>query len=70
MHWIKKLLLTDKPLWIRIWLYTALLAIFYYVIKSEFHLALHKSSEADLIIMAYGSGSVGLLLLIYGFDWK
>ncbi|HBH25711.1 MAG TPA: hypothetical protein DDY13_20130 [Cytophagales bacterium] len=69
MNWLKKIFLFDKPVLIRVWQLTAILAVLYYIIKSEFNLAFHQSNELDLITLAYGAGSLAILLMIYGFDW-
>ncbi len=65
----KKLLFLDKSWPMRIWMWSAVLCLLYYLIKFELpgNVAM---SEWDLYIVAYGMGSLAIYLLIFGFDWS
>jgi len=63
-----KISLEGKPKLVRIWLLTARLSVLYYLIKNYF-VPEQIEMLPDFAIFAYGAGSLGILLLIYGFDW-
>ena len=65
----KYLFLKHKPWWVKLWFFSGLAALLYYLLKSYFT-EMTKLNTADAIIMGYGMFSLALFVLIYGFNWK
>lgn len=64
-----KILFSDRPLWVRIWIISGILCAAFYIAKSSFFPA-KAQTELDMYIATFGLGSIALYVLIYGFDWK
>jgi hypothetical protein len=64
----KKITFAHRPLWVRIWIFSGVLAILYYIIVSNTYPA-GRLTVRDMAILAYGMGSLALYLLIYEFKW-
>lgn len=65
----KKITFAHRPLWVRIWIFSSLMAMTYYVIVSNIN-PVGRLTVKDISILAYGMGSLALYLLIYEFKWK
>ena len=64
----KKLFFLNVSWPIRIWMWSAVICIFFYLVKFTF-VANPIPTELDMILMAYGLGSIAVYVLIFGFDW-
>lgn len=53
----------------KLWLWSAMACVAYLLVKS-YIVPPSATNITDLILMAYGAGSLALYLLIYGFDWS
>lgn len=62
-------LFMDKPPLVRIWMWSAILCLIYYLFVA-LTTNQYVQNEWDIYIMAYGLGSTAMYVLIYGFDWK
>ncbi|MDZ7608764.1 MAG: hypothetical protein U5K79_24980 [Cyclobacteriaceae bacterium] len=69
IKFLKQFLFPGKPLAIKIWLWSAMACVAFLLVKSFFAPA-SASNVSDLILMAYGAGSLGFYLLVFGFDWS
>ena len=67
-HW-KKLLFLHKSWIIRIWMWSAIGCVIFYLIKFSI-IENAVPSLVDMSLMAYGIGSLAIYVLIYGFDWS
>ena len=65
----KKLLFLNKPLPIRLWMWSAAGCVIFYLLKFSF-VEKVEASEIDMILMAYGIGSIAIFVLIFEFDWS
>jgi hypothetical protein len=65
----KNWILWHRPLPVRLWMWTAILALGYSVAK-KLVLTAPQTGLFDTVIMAYGMASLAIYVLIYGFDWK
>jgi hypothetical protein len=66
---LKSLLFSDKPLAVRIWMWTAILALLYYLTAALVK-GRYLQDVRDIYVMAYGLFSVAVYLLVFAFDWK
>lgn len=67
--YLKILLFFDKPLPVRVWMWTAIMALLYYL-AAALAKGRYLTDVIDIYVMAYGLFSVAIYMLIYGFDWK
>lgn len=65
----KKATFAHRPLLVRLWILSGVLAILYYIFRSNLFPADHITTM-NISILAYGMGSLALYLLIYEFKWK
>jgi hypothetical protein len=65
----KKLFLLDKSWPMRIWMWSAILCVIFYLIKFSW-IENPVPTVVDMSLMAYGLGSVAIYVLIFGFDWS
>ena len=66
---LDKVFFMDKPLSVRIWMWSAILCLVYYLIVA-LTTNQYIQNVRDIYIMAYGLASTAIYVLIYGFDWK
>jgi len=50
-------------------MWSAILCVIFYLIKFGIGTA-PVPTELDMILMAYGLGSIAVFVLIFGFDWS
>ena len=65
---LRKVLFMDKPVLVRVWLWSAILCLIYYLFVAV-TTNQYIQNVRDIYIMAYGLASMAVYLLIYGFDW-
>jgi hypothetical protein len=68
-RFLRILLFRNRPLGVRIWIWTALVATAYPLLNALFR-GEQNAGTMDAVFMAYGIGSLAIYLFIYGFDWK
>jgi hypothetical protein len=66
---IKKVLFLQRSWPVRIWMWSAILCLLYYLFVA-LTTNRYLQNERDIYFMAYGLASSAIYLLIYGFDWK
>jgi hypothetical protein len=66
---LKKLFFLNQKWPIRIWIWSAIACVIFYLAKFTF-IAEPVPTELDMILMAYGVGSIAVYVLIFGFDWS
>ncbi|MCK5101659.1 MAG: hypothetical protein KAR17_02550 [Cyclobacteriaceae bacterium] len=65
----KKLLFLNKSWPIRIWMWSAIISMIFYLVKFSI-ITNPIPTELDMIFMTYGLGSIAIYVLIFGFDWS
>ena len=66
---LNKIIFLDKPVFVRIWMWSAIICLIYYFVVA-LSTNRYVQNERDIYVMAYGLASTALYILIYGFDWK
>jgi len=66
---LKNIFFLNRSWPIRIWMWSAILCVFIYLIKFTV-MDNPVTTEFDMIFMTYGLGSIAAFVLIYGFDWS
>ncbi len=65
----KYILFLNRPWPVRIWMWSAMCCVGFYLIKFSI-IDQPIPSVLDMVLMAYGLGSIGVYVLVYEFDWS